>query len=48
MFAIVQSIGWPIWPLIIASIVSLALIIERSVSLRREKVLPATLLKDVL
>ncbi len=48
MFAIVQAIGWPIWPLIIASIVALALIIERAVSLRREKVLPATLLKDVL
>lgn len=48
VFAIVQAIGWPIWPLIIASIVALALIIERGVSLRREKILPSTLLKDVL
>ncbi len=48
MFAIVQAIGWPIWPLIIASIVALALIIERAVSLRRERILPTTLLKDVL
>ena len=48
MFAIVQAIGWPIWPLIIASIVALALIIERGVALRRAKILPATLLKDVL
>ena len=48
MFAIVQAIGWPIWPLIIASIVALALIIERAIALRRVKVLPSALLKDVL
>ena len=48
MFAIVQAIGWPIWPLILASIVSLALIIERSAALRRSKLLPANLLQDVL
>jgi biopolymer transport protein ExbB len=48
VFAIVQAIGWPIWPLIIASIVALALIIERGVSLRRPNILPATLLRDVL
>lgn len=48
MFAIVQAIGWPIWPLIIASIVALALIIERSVALRRARIVPATLLQDVL
>ncbi len=48
MFAIVQAIGWPIWPLIIASIVALALIIERSASLRRQRIVPAGLLQDVL
>lgn len=48
MFAIVQAIGWPIWPLIIASIVALALIIERAVALRRQRILPPSLLKDVL
>jgi len=48
VFAIVQAIGWPIWPLIIASVVALALIIERGVALRRAKILPPTLLKDVL
>lgn len=48
MFAIVQTLGWPVWPLIIASIVALALIIERSVALRRSRVLPANLLGDVL
>jgi biopolymer transport protein ExbB len=48
LFAIVQAIGWPIWPLIIASIVALALIIERSASLRRQRIVPAGLLQDVL
>ena len=48
MFAIVQAIGWPIWPLITASIVALALIIERAVALRRLRVLPDDLLADVL
>ena len=48
MFAIVQAIGWPIWPLIIASTVALALIIERGIALRPAKILPPTLLKDVL
>jgi biopolymer transport protein ExbB len=48
VFAIVQAIGWPIWPLIIASVVALALIIERGVALRRARILPPTLLKDVL
>lgn len=48
MFSIVIAIGWPIWPLIIASVVALALIIERSVALRRDRILPTGLLPDVL
>jgi len=48
VFAIVQASGCPIWPLIVASIVALALIIERSAALRRSRVLPANLLQDVL
>ncbi len=48
MFAIVQAIGWPIWPLIVASIIALALIIERSAALRRRRIVPAALLQDVL
>lgn len=48
MFAIVQALGWPIWPLIAASIVALALIIERTLALRRTRVLPDKLLADVL
>ncbi|HVL56060.1 MAG TPA: MotA/TolQ/ExbB proton channel family protein [Burkholderiaceae bacterium] len=48
MFSIIEAAGWPIWFLIVASIVALALIIERSISLRRRRVLPAHLLDDVL
>lgn len=48
MFSIVQTLGWPIWPLIIASVVALALVIERSIALRRSRVLPPNLLNDVL
>ena len=45
MFAIVQAAGWPIWPLLLASIISVALIIERLEALRRSKVVPAGLLQ---
>ena len=48
MFAILQAAGWPIWPLLIASIVALALIIERLIYLRREKILPKQLLGEVI
>lgn len=48
MFAIIQAAGWPIWPLLIASIIALALIIERLYSLRRARVLPVGLLQSVL
>ena len=48
VFALIQAAGWPIWPLLIASIIALALIIERLYSLRRPKVLPPGLLQSVL
>ena len=48
MFAIIAELGWPVWPLILASILALALIIERGIALQRKKVVPATLLADVL
>ncbi len=46
--SIILDAGWPIWPLLAASILALALIIERSMALRPEKVLPATLVGEVL
>jgi len=45
VFEIVKAAGWPIWPLLLASIISVALIIERLVALRRAKVVPAGLLQ---
>ena len=48
MLAILQAAGWPIWPLLIASIVALALIVERLIYLRRDKLLPKQLLDEVI
>src|SRR5436305_14940319 len=44
----IQAAGWPIWPLIIASIVALALIFERLYSLRQSIVAPAGLVDRIL
>jgi biopolymer transport protein ExbB len=48
LFSIIQAAGWPIWPLIICSVVALALVIERFVSLRTPRILPPKLLDEVL
>ena len=45
MFEIVKAAGWPIWPLLLASVISVALIIERLVALRRIKIVPPGLLQ---
>ncbi|RSZ57187.1 MotA/TolQ/ExbB proton channel family protein [Massilia atriviolacea] len=48
MLPIIQAAGWPIWPLLIASLVALALIVERIIYLRRAKILPPQLLDEVV
>src|SRR6476659_9825571 len=48
MWSLIQAAGWPIWPLIIASIVALALIFERLWSLRQSVVAPAGMVDHVL
>ena len=48
MWSIVQAAGWPIWPLIFASVVALALILERLWSLRKSVVAPPDLVDRVL
>lgn len=48
MLAIIEAAGWPIWPLILASILALAIIIERFYSLRAAEVSPPTLLASVV
>nr|WP_295130944.1 MotA/TolQ/ExbB proton channel family protein [uncultured Roseateles sp.] len=48
MFSIIQAAGWPIWPLLICSVLALALIIERLSSLRANRIAPPRLLEEVL
>jgi len=48
LFAIIQAAGWPIWPLLLASVIALALIIERFISLRDGKIVPPLLLEEVV
>lgn len=48
MFAIVEAAGWPIWFLILASIISVGLIIERLMFLRSRRIAPPTLLDEVI
>jgi len=48
VFAIIQASGWPIWPLLLASVIAVALIIERSMALRRSRIVPETLLEQVV
>ena len=48
MLAIIQAAGWPIYFLLVASVIALALIIERSVALRRSRIVPTGLLEKVI
>lgn len=47
MWQIILAAGWPIWPLIIASVVALAIIGERFFALRSNIVSPNNLLPEV-
>lgn len=47
MWQIILAAGWPIWPLIIASVVAVAIIGERSFALRESLVTPQNLLAEV-
>lgn len=48
MFSIIEAAGWPIWPLILCSVIALAIIGERTWSLRRGVVMRRDLLEQVL
>lgn len=47
MWEIILAAGWPIWPLIVASVIAVAIIVERLWALRREIVAPSNLLPEV-
>ena len=48
MFSIIQAAGWPIWPLVACSILAMALVIERFLSLKTAKIAPPKLLDEAL
>jgi biopolymer transport protein ExbB len=48
LLSIIQAAGWPIWPLVACSILALALIFERFLSLKTAKVAPPRLLDEAL
>ncbi|MEO8331781.1 MAG: MotA/TolQ/ExbB proton channel family protein [Gallionella sp.] len=48
MFAIVEAAGWPIWFLILASIIAVGLIVERLMYLRSQRIAPPALLGEVV
>lgn len=48
LLSIIQAAGWPIWPLILCSIFSLAIILERIFALRTSKVLPQNALAKAI
>jgi biopolymer transport protein ExbB len=48
LFSIIEAAGWPIWPLIVCSVISLAIVIERFYQLQTSKIAPPQLLEEVL
>jgi biopolymer transport protein ExbB len=48
LLAIVQAAGWPIYFLLLASVIAVALIIERFIILRKEKIVPTGLLDRIV
>jgi len=47
VWEIILAAGWPIWPLIIASVIAFAIIVERFWALRASVVTPEQLLPEV-
>lgn len=48
MLSIIQAAGWPIWPLILCSVLALAFIIERFVQLKTSRILTPRLVDDCM
>jgi biopolymer transport protein ExbB len=48
VFSIIQAAGWPIWFLLAASVIAVALIIERFIVLRRARIVPSGLFDKVV
>ena len=48
LIEVISAAGWPIYPLIICSILALAFVVERFLSLRTEKIMPAKLVDEAI
>ena len=48
MLTIIQAAGWPIWPLILCSILALAFVLERGFQLQTTKVMPPHILAQTM
>jgi biopolymer transport protein ExbB len=48
LLSIIEAAGWPIWPLILCSVIALAIIGERMWTLRRKAVVPRQVLPQVV
>lgn len=48
MFSIIQAAGWTIWPLLLCSVLALAIVVERAISLRPSKITPPGLLDQTI
>lgn len=48
MLSIIQAAGWPIWPLLACSVLALALVVERALSLKTTKVAPPRLVDEAI
>jgi len=48
LLAIIHAAGWPIYFLLLASVIAMTLIVERLLYLRRNRILPPTLLQEVI
>ena len=47
MWEIIQAAGWPIWPLILTSIIGVAIILERFWSLRKSQIIHEGLMVEI-
>jgi biopolymer transport protein ExbB len=48
LLSIIQAAGWPIWPLILCSILTLALIMERLFQLQTNKIFPPKVMEQAM
>ncbi|MDD2700705.1 MAG: MotA/TolQ/ExbB proton channel family protein [Sideroxydans sp.] len=48
MFNLIEAAGWPIWLLVICSLIAVTLIVERLIYLRGKNVIPPNLLDEVV